>query len=190
MSEWLEAEAQGGAAEPVVKTPRTGSTSREAMQRELNLHIGCAQALHMNRQLQASWHSYITPKEVVTDAIGVNKAHNDKTKGISGHRYGPPHVQSYRTFLKTLLRLATQIKPDPNANWKEGLTIMEEHITNYEAKGSELGYQSVNQFRVKTTKEGKGVINYQLSDMLEPTVRYKIENSVQILVEIPICVFF
>jgi hypothetical protein len=83
------------------------------------------------------------------------------------------HVQGYRAFLAKLITMT-----EPKAIEMNDLTHLnhlKEHLKNYESKGVEQGWESIDQFRARLTKEGQGVLNYQLSSMLEPSDRHAIE---------------
>jgi hypothetical protein len=134
------------------------------------------QTAQMNRQMQAcSWKTWMTPGDLLLDAIATNKAHNDKSKGISGHTMGPPHVQSYRAFIAKVISMSEPLCKDQTS--LDHLTVMKEHLKRYEAEGVSNGWQTIDQFRVRLTKDQQGVLNYQLSSMLEPAVSFQVEQA-------------
>ena len=176
MAAWLNVNAPSATTEPPAQVRRVGSDVKEVLQRELNHMILSLQTAQTNRQMQATaWKTWLTPGELLHDAIATNKAHNEKTKGQSGHAYGPPHIQSYRAFVAKLISMGEPLaKEDVD---KDNLALVKEHLKAYETQGVDNAWQTIDQFRVRLTKEKQGILNYQLSSMLEPTARHRIENS-------------
>ena len=176
MAAWLNVNAPAEAAEPPAQVRRVGSDVKEVLQRELNHMILSLQTAQTNRQMQASaWKTWLTPGELLHDAIATNKAHNDKTKGVSGHTHGPPHVQSYRAFVAKLINMSEALAKEQID--KDQLALVKEHLKAYETQGVDNAWQTIDQFRVRITKEKQGILNYQLSSMLEPTARHRIEHA-------------
>ena len=174
MAAWLNVNAPDAADAPAARVRAVGSMPKEALQRELNHMLLSIQTAQTNRQMQASsWKTFITPGELLADAIATTKAHADKTKGISGHKHGPPHVQSYRAFIAKLINMAAAKATD--ATHQNHVNLLKAHLVTYEASGVDQGWTSIDQFRARLTKEGQGILNYQLSNMLEPTHRHDLE---------------
>ena len=175
MAGWLEqTKVEEVSAESTPKVRVVGQGDREALERELNHMILSAQTAQDNRLLQAcAWHSYLTPASIVQEAIATNKQHAEKTRGQTGHKFGPPHVQSYRVLLKAL----TAEGEKAGAPSQE-LGAIKGHLSQYEKDGVDAGWKSIDQFRVRLTKEGQGGLNYSLSQMMEPATRYELENSI------------
>jgi hypothetical protein len=180
---WLNVNAGAAPAPPTARVRAVGSTSKDALQRELNHMLLAIQTAQTNRQMQASaWKTWLTPGELVADPIATNKAHAEQTKGISGHKHGPPHVQSYRAFIAKLINMAAAKATEETD--KNHVQLLQQHLTNYEASGVQQGWTSIDQFRVRLTKEGQGIVNYQLSTMLEPAARHQIEFALAVTLKL------
>ena len=176
MANWLNVNAAAPETAPPAHVRRVGSDAKEVLQRELNHMILSLQTAQTNRQMQATaWKTWLTPGELLLDAIATNKAHNDKTRGISGHTHGPPHVQSYRAFVAKLISMAEPLSKEQVD--KDRLEIVKDHLKHYEKAGVDQAWQTIDQFRVRTTKEQQGILNYQLSSMLDPGSRHQIEHA-------------
>ena len=62
------------------------------------------------------------------------------------------------------------------------LESIKAHLKAYEKNGVDKGCQSIDQFRVRLTKEKThGIVNYQLSNLLDPQQRYEIETALSSL---------
>ena len=176
------------AAEATPVQPTTvrmvGSLPKEQLQRELNHMLLTIQTAQTNRQMQAcTWMTWLAPADLLHDSIATNKAHADKTKGISGHKFGSPHVQSYRAFIAKLISTTEPLcKSQEQTNMLESIKA---HLKAYEKNGVDKGWQSIDQFRVRLTKEKThGIVNYQLSNLLDPQQRYEIETALSIALEL------
>lgn len=153
--------------------------NKEALERELNVNILAIQSSQACRHLQAAWHSFLTPLKVVSPAILCNKTHADNTRGQSGHTQGPPHIQSYRMFIATVIQIAEATPPDSEHEIKDEfqpiVALIKEHLAMYERNGVDKGWWSIDQFRVRETKDGLGVLSFQMSSLMEPNARWKLE---------------
>ena len=103
---WINIDSASAAAvkEPPAKRTVVGSTSKESLERELNIMICTEQALQATRNLMAvAWWTVELNSELLAPALATTQAHAKATKGISGHNMGSPHVQPWRTYLVTLV---------------------------------------------------------------------------------------
>ncbi len=173
MAEWLTVDE--GGTQPAAKLRAVGATTAESDEDKLAQLLLVIQTKQEVRQTQAAvWHSYITPLNIVAPAIAVQKAHADQTRGQSGHKLGPPHVQSFRAFMATLVSLLEKAKSELT-EVQESHTILAKELENYQSAGVQSAWLIISQIRYKETKEGKGVVNFALSDMLEPGRRHRLE---------------
>ena len=114
------------------------------------------------------------PDHLLVPALKAVKDHATKTQGQSGHKFGSPHIQLWRTFLRTLLA-ALWKKPDISAEIPETL---EEHVKSMEEAGVDMGHCWIRQARIKELKEeGKMLLNYGISNLLEPEKAFRMERA-------------
>ena len=178
--ESLSATEKAPTSEPPSKTRAVGDTQKEALEAQHNHFILSLQNAQMIRQLQAvAWHTFITPPEIVNEAIATNKKHADLTRGQSGHKHGPQHVQIYRAFLSSLLNAiaSKDIDKDLNQEIAAQTKFIREHLQAYEKAGVKQGWRSVAQIRVRLAKDGKGVLNFALSTAMGPMEKFALVNA-------------
>jgi len=70
------------------------------------------------------------------------------------------------------------LKPTDLPTFAKAKETIKEHLKEYEQMGVALGYRSIAQFRAKLSKEQKGIINYSLSDLMEPSRRHQLDMAV------------
>ena len=165
---------------PAAKTRAVNSASidKQRLETELNHKILSLQNAQMLRLLQATaWHSYIVPPQLLQGAIETNKKHADMTRGQSGHKVGPPHVQSYLSLLQSLIAMFEPKVNQEDGSAKAHLGRLQEHLQAYKTEGVDQGWKTISQLRVRITKDNVGVLNYQLSSMLSPDDRHAIEHA-------------
>ena len=158
------------------------SDSKEALLREMNHMVVTLQTAQATRMLTSSgMQVYMVPIQLAAPAIEVNKKHADQTRGKSGHKLGSPHVQSWRAFLKNIVYQTSSIKPEQKdlVQCRQGLVT---YIADYEAKGVSLGYTTISQSRVKTTRDPeKAIVMFAMADLVEPVMRQQVTVCVHTL---------
>ena len=175
MAEWLSA---AGDDQPPAKTRAVGSTSSESQNTQLTHMILTLQTQQTRQQAAATWHSFLGPRALAEDAVATTKDFAQRTKGQSGHKFGSPHVQAWKAFTDYLHKRLTKtdalpsVSPDQLAMHKK---VLLEHIAKFEKAGPAQGFQFISQFRARITKDDKAVINYTLSQYIEPNERFSLD---------------
>ena len=133
------------------------------------------QTAQMTRQLSGcAWWTVMIPAELGASALATTKKHADQTRGVSNHKLGSPHIQLWRTFLKTLIEATSG-----NADLKGDVQIVTNLVAELEKKGPEMGHYFISQARLKVVKDPKFMILfYSLSEMIEPGARYQADMAI------------
>ena len=130
----------------------------------------------MLRQMQAAvWHVFLGPGELIEESLAATKLFNEKTKGQSGHKFGSPHIQAYRSFLKTVIR-ALEAKVEEEREVGTWIKILSDHLAKFEAAKVEGEHLYVSQFRVKKARDGRSVVTICFSDFLDPSTQHELLN--------------
>ena len=188
MAAWLEPDQdqdQEVGHRPKVRA--VGSSDRDALMREYQHSILSAQTAKSAREALGAMHNYLTPLAVVSESIKVHKDHNARTQGQSGHKLGPAYLHGYRVFIRKLIAEAKAKKPTPESEFKDSyngmIELLEGHLEEYSNAGTVRGAKFINVFKVRDTREGLGVLTFQLSTLIEPTRRFQLETAIVGLVE-------
>ena len=173
---WLDESMEDKAAangQPAAK--KIAVVSREAKEAEMNALILSLQTAQTARQLSGcAWWTVMIPAEIGASALATTKKHAEQTRGVTNHKLGSPHIQLWRTLLKTLLDSTSG-----NAELKEDVQIVETYIKQMEEKGPTMGHYFISQARLKVVKDPKlMILFYSLSDMIEPTARYRTDMAI------------
>ena len=178
--DWVEPASQN-ADEGVSKRRAVGSTSSESKAVELNHCILSIQNAQQIRQLMAAvLMTYFVPYVLLEDAASTNKEYSAKAKGQAGHKMGPPHVHSWRSFIRTLIFLASKIGEDKLKDQdKKAVMVLQEHLKTYESAGTQAGHYFIQMFRFKQTRDKEhAIVNLTLSQLMEPTARFQVQNAI------------
>jgi len=111
------------------------------------------------------------------------RLHTAETEGKSGHGRGLPHVQCYRQFLHTLITIAkekaqAETEKDKKDKFDLHIPVLEQHRQEFENLGAEGGWWYISQFLARTTRDDKAVVSFQLSTLIPPEVRHKVEVAI------------
>ena len=153
---------------------RMAVKSNSDKQQQLNLLILSLQSAQAARQLTGAvfWTALI-PAELGKDALKTTRGHAERTKGQSGHKFGSPHVQLWRTFLKTLLGAISG-----KAEIEEECKTLKSYLSSMEEAGVAMGHKFVSQARLKVVRDPeKMIVFYSLSTLLDPQIRCKMDNA-------------
>eukprot|EP00929_Paragymnodinium_shiwhaense_P076779 TRINITY_DN39523_c0_g1_i1.p2 TRINITY_DN39523_c0_g1~~TRINITY_DN39523_c0_g1_i1.p2 ORF type:complete len:255 (+),score=52.43 TRINITY_DN39523_c0_g1_i1:103-765(+) len=133
--------------EPSTKKRGVGAAQKDHMQLLLDntrQNLANAQAI---RALSAAVYTSV---QVKADMLAVKKAHaatkafNERTRGVSGHRLGSPHVQAWRAFIQgTIEEHDKSDKKEENA-----VNLLRKHLDDMQA-GPQAVAQMIKMFRVK-----------------------------------------
>ena len=114
------------------------------------------------------------PAEVGTNALATTKKHADQTRGVTNREMGSPHIQLWRTLLKTFIDMTSG-----NTELKEDVQTVTKYVTELEERGPSMGHYFISQARLKVVKDLQFMILfYSLSEMIEPNARYKTDMSI------------
>ena len=173
-SAWMEPMSESS-AQPAKRTA-TGHTDKENKEAQLTHYILSAQTAQTVRTMQgAIWHVFIGPFEIAEAAVTCAKEFGIRTKGQSGHKFGSPHVQAYRTFLIAIIKLleAKASAGDQDGKINALIDPLSHHLKEYQEAQVVNAFRFISQFRAKKTKEGKGVVTIALSDLMLPEARHR-----------------
>ena len=180
---WLEPGASIGSEPEAVKKRAVGASSAENRVEQLNHMILSIQNAQEIRQLKAaSMLTYLVPTVLVEDALAINKQFGEKTKGQSGHKFGPPHVQTWRVFLKAIASqtVSSQKELSPVQTYLDNLN---QYITSCEKAGITSGHLSISIFRMKVTREKTtAIVSYTLSPLMAPQDQHALVTAIHHLI--------
>jgi hypothetical protein len=170
MAGWLDTtaeEATQATGQPAAK--RQAVVNREAKEAEMNALILSLQTAQTARQLSGcAWWTVMIPAELGANALATTEKHAEQTRGVTNHKMGSPHIQLWRTLLKTLIDSTSG-----SAELKEDVQTVMKYLSEMEAKGPNMGHYFISQARLKVVKDPQFMILfYSLSDMIEPGARY------------------
>jgi hypothetical protein len=180
--QWIDAENLTEQSATKVRAVASMGTDKETKETQLNHMIVSLQTAQQQRIVMASiWHCFLGPQELVTDTLACTKAFAERTKGQSGHKFGSPHVQAWRAFIKTLLQMiesSPSLKAANQEKFDHSKKVITTHLQEYEKAGVEQGHKFISQFRAKLSKDQKGIVNYSLSDYMDPSQRHELDMSI------------
>lgn len=168
---WIEA-----SDEPETSpTKRAAVVGTAAKQLELQHLILSLQNAQMTRQLTgAVFWTVMIPISMGKDALAATKAFALKAKESKNHKMGSPHIQLWRTLVKTVLSMSNQEK-----SLAEHVTVLEKYLKAFQDAGPENGHQFVAQARIKQIRDdSKLILLYSLSTMLEPSDRWRVDKAI------------
>ena len=122
----------------------------------------------------------LIPLQLAAPAIATVKAHAEKTRGISNHRLGPPHPQMWRSFIHTILTTVQGTMKGPTPALDKETKILTDYFDKLSANPKHhILY--IRQARVKEVKDGKAVVNWALSPLLDNT--NEVDKSLMAMLE-------
>ena len=165
-------------AAPAAKRAAVGMTETEDKEERLNLMILAIQTAQKQRMLEAcAWWTLICPIELIQPGLNVTKEHAKQTKGMTGHKMGSPHIQLWRTFLKTLINHAEKLPAEPDH--REEIETVKLHLQQFEKAGPQSGHLFCRQARAKTLKDPtKAIFHYALSPTMAPDAAHKTDCAI------------
>ena len=163
--QWMgeeEGDADMPASAKVRVVEKTGS--KEMLENELNQLKATASLLQRMRLcMSVCFFTVLVPLEFAATALAAAKSHANKTKGVSMHKLGPPHPHVWRAVLMQILA-ATQANTEQAA--VQAKNIVQDYMDQY-LKDPAKHLFFVRQARVKELKQGKALISWQLSSLLD-----------------------
>jgi hypothetical protein len=183
MDGWIEPNAEDRAAAiGVPAAKRQAVVNREEKEAELNALILSLQNAQLARQLSGcTWWTVLIPSELGTEALITTKKHADVTRGVSNHNKGSPHIQLWRTLLRTLIDLTSG-----NVEATSDVDCVKQFVKEMESKSPDMGHAFVAQARLKVVKDPKTMILfYSLSGLLEPPIRWKMDSALHRFFQAP-----
>jgi len=186
---WMDmdepAPAQPAKMRAVEQTANAGM-NRDQLQVQLTHMILTMQNTQQARLVaSAVWHTYMGDESLVTAPMATTKKFADQTRGQSGHKYGSPHVQAWRSWTTDLATKAEAV--DTGKEQENGMaaaiTVLKKHIAEYEQATPKNGHRFIAQFRARLTKEQKGVVQYCLSSLMEPSAKQQLDSALAVILE-------
>jgi len=184
--DWLDADDRASQPAKVraVSQSHMGAQSKEQLDLQWTHMILTMQNTQASRLASSAiWHTFMGDAELVKEPMAATKKFAEKTRGQSGHRFGSPHVQAWRAWIhSTILRMeALNLDADQDKPALEALAHLKSHLADFEKATPAQGHMFVSQFRARLTKEQRGVVQYSLSNLLEPTARYKLDQAIHMI---------
>ena len=164
-----------------------GPTSKEMLARELVTLKAMAYNMQQAR-IQASvgmWTMQL-PAEIIQKPLGVAKEFAKAHAGKSKHKFGSPHIQVWRAFLKVLIEETTKIAENKGEQEKSNLiqckNIIETELKAMETEGPSMGHKHIRQCRMKVCREPeKGLCHFAVSHLV-PNMR-EVDLAIHMIVE-------
>ena len=162
-----------GDAQPASKARAVVREDKEKLEQELTSLILTLQNSAAIRNLNSAvFHSALVKSDLIAESLTTAKNFAERTKGISGHKYGSPHVQIARTFIKSLMAKCASMSGEAE------FIKLKEFLAEFEQGGPEQAAMLVAQLRVKQCKDkSTGVVMWALCNLMDPGARAEIDNA-------------
>ena len=133
--------------------------------------------------MSAAFWTVLMPAVLLKGAAATAKKHTEQGRGISGHKFGPPHPHIWKKALEDIVEQAMTVTGQTAAQ-TEALRKMETYIEAYSKDPSKHIF-FIKQCTVKMIKNDRAVLTWKLSPLLEEAAQ--VDKALIVVLEMVGC---